>query len=74
MSAINSTFHASTPDAPFDVRLRRAALAVVETIEWWTDRFHQRRALRDLPDYVLRDMALSRADVEAESGKPFWRP
>ena len=33
----------------------------------------QRRQLARLDDYMLRDIGLSRADVEPEIKKPFWR-
>lgn len=33
----------------------------------------QRRHLASLSDWQLRDIGLSRADVEAETTKPFWR-
>jgi uncharacterized protein YjiS (DUF1127 family) len=40
----------------------------------WLERARQRRHLRMLSDHMLRDIGLSRADVESEAGKPFWRP
>ena len=33
-----------------------------------SDRHHMRR----LDDHILKDIGLSRADVEGEAGKPFW--
>ena len=39
----------------------------------WRDRRQQRRALLRLDDRMLRDIGLSRADVEREVTKPFWR-
>jgi uncharacterized protein YjiS (DUF1127 family) len=36
-------------------------------------RARQRRDLAALSDHHLRDIGLSRTDVEAEIGKPFWR-
>jgi uncharacterized protein YjiS (DUF1127 family) len=36
-------------------------------------RARQRRDLAALPDHALRDIGLSRADVELEIGKPFWK-
>lgn len=32
----------------------------------------ERRELRALPDYVLKDLGLSRADVAGETIRPFW--
>jgi uncharacterized protein YjiS (DUF1127 family) len=40
----------------------------------WFDRARQRRRLGELSDQMLRDVGLTRADVWAESSKPFWRP
>jgi len=37
-------------------------------------RARQRRDLAALSDHALRDIGLSRGDVEVEIGKPFWRP
>ena len=33
----------------------------------------QRQALRHLPDQLLEDIGLTRAEAEAEADKPFWR-
>lgn len=32
----------------------------------------ERRALREVPDYVLRDIGLTRIDAEREAARPFW--
>ena len=37
------------------------------------NRTRQRRDLAALSDYSLRDIGLSRTDVEFELRKPFWR-
>jgi uncharacterized protein YjiS (DUF1127 family) len=39
----------------------------------WLERARQRRQLQQLSDHMLKDVGLSRADVEAETSKPFWR-
>jgi uncharacterized protein YjiS (DUF1127 family) len=39
----------------------------------WFERARQRRQLQQLGDHMLKDIGLSRADVEAEVSKPFWR-
>jgi len=33
----------------------------------------ERRALASLDDWVLKDIGVSRADVEGELAKPMWR-
>ena len=42
-------------------------------IEYWAVRVNQRRRLIDLPDHLLKDIGITRADAEREAGKPFWR-
>lgn len=37
------------------------------------ERIQQRRALARLDDRMLSDIGVSRADVEGELSKPFWR-
>jgi uncharacterized protein YjiS (DUF1127 family) len=51
----------------------RALLRAVETLEEWSARSAQRRALFRLDDHVLHDVGLSRADVEREAEKSFWQ-
>ncbi|MFQ5776137.1 MAG: DUF1127 domain-containing protein [Kiloniellaceae bacterium] len=45
----------------------------VDTLLAWQERAAERAHLRSLDDRMLRDMGLSRADVERESSIPFWR-
>jgi uncharacterized protein YjiS (DUF1127 family) len=59
----------ATPAVSISDRLFRAILV----LENWAERARQRRALRELPEYVMHDLALSKADVEAEASKPFWK-
>jgi uncharacterized protein YjiS (DUF1127 family) len=46
---------------------------VVDLVLIWHERVRQRRQLRSLSTHMLRDIGLSRADVEGEASKPFWR-
>lgn len=46
---------------------------VADLLLVWQERARQRRHLRALNDHMLRDIGLTRADVMAESSKPFWR-
>ncbi len=50
--------------------LRRA----LERLMLWQSRAAERTALAELDERLLRDMGLSRRDVERESRKPFWLP
>ena len=45
-----------------------------EQVLSWLERVHQRRHLAQLSDHMLKDIGLTRVDVEAELSKPFWRP
>jgi uncharacterized protein YjiS (DUF1127 family) len=45
-----------------------------EALLTWLERTRQRRELSQLSSHMLKDIGLSRADVEAEVTKPFWRP
>jgi uncharacterized protein YjiS (DUF1127 family) len=53
--------------------VRHHLRAAVETIQLWRRRGRDRRILQNLDDQLLRDIGLSRAEVEAEARKPFWR-
>lgn len=39
----------------------------------WQQRAGERRHLQSLDDRALRDIGLSRADIETVFSKPFWR-
>ena len=60
----------STPD-----RLGQAApiaLRLLDLLSIWFDRARQRRHLHALDDRMLKDIGLTRADVEFEAQKHFW--
>ena len=39
----------------------------------WRQRYRERRQLASLSDHTLKDIGLSRADIEVEIAKRFWR-
>jgi uncharacterized protein YjiS (DUF1127 family) len=39
----------------------------------WRIRSRERRILLELDDRMLRDLGLTRGEVDRESTKPFWR-
>jgi uncharacterized protein YjiS (DUF1127 family) len=51
----------------------RTAIRWADALVTWLERDCQRRALLKLDERMLRDIGLSRADVEQEAEKPFWR-
>ena len=52
---------------------RDVARAAVERMVSWHERAQQRRHLAGLDERLLKDIGVSRADVEFELRKPFWR-
>lgn len=55
------------------VRLRAALHSMVRTLRLWHARRSARHAFPVLTERELRDLRLSRWDVERELAKPFWR-
>ncbi|HKY94988.1 MAG TPA: DUF1127 domain-containing protein [Kiloniellales bacterium] len=45
----------------------------IDRILCWQQRLSQRHQLGQLSDSMLSDIGLSRADVDMEVSKPFWR-
>ncbi len=39
----------------------------------WSERRRARGQLYQMPDYILHDIGVSRAEVDAEYQKPFWQ-
>jgi uncharacterized protein YjiS (DUF1127 family) len=70
-----------TPDTPFPgsvarlrVPLRDALpLRLLRTLGLWRRRAAQRRQLLSIDDHLLRDIGVTRAQVEHEAAKPAWR-
>ncbi|NJM92778.1 MAG: DUF1127 domain-containing protein [Rhodospirillaceae bacterium] len=46
---------------------------MIETPIAWLERMRERRQLAGLSDGMLKDIGVSRADVEHVVEKPFWR-
>ncbi len=47
---------------------------VLHVIGTWMDRRRQRLVLSSLDEPMLKDIGLTRIDVQREIEKPFWRP
>lgn len=54
------------PSRPFFARL-------IKLLQTFQQRSIQRRELRSLDERGLRDIGLTRADVDHEASKPFWQ-
>ena len=69
-----ATVHGAT-HAPFHLplRLANAADTVANTLSVWRRRSRERAELARWEDRDLRDAGLSRAFLETELAKPFWR-
>ena len=48
-------------------------IGFVDLLIAWQERAMQRHRLAGLDERGLKDVALSRADIAPEVGKPFWR-
>lgn len=53
--------------------IRRAAIGAVDFLLTWNRRARERHLLAALDEARLKDIGISRADVEREAAKPFWR-
>jgi uncharacterized protein YjiS (DUF1127 family) len=49
------------------------AWSFLDVLLGWQERAAERHALRQLDDRMLKDIGLSRANIDAEAAKPFWR-
>ena len=54
-------------------RLARVGETLLATFRLWRSRFNDRRGFPVLDERELRDLGLSRWDIECELAKPFWR-
>ncbi len=50
-----------------------AVAGLVDRLLTWHRRSRDRLALGQLDEHMLHDIGLSRADVDHEASKPFWR-
>ena len=49
------------------------AVRVAVLLSKWAMHRRSRLALKDLPDHLLRDVGLTRAEADYESRRVFWR-
>ncbi len=74
--ALSGLHTAARPTPAADISLKGLGTLIVnamDTVLDWQDRARQRHRLGEMDDHLLRDIGLSRADLEYEAAKPFWR-
>ena len=52
---------------------RGAVTGIFTLLLAWQERTEERLRLQQISDHTLRDIGLSRADIDQEVRKPFWR-
>lgn len=65
--------HLTWMKVPETTTLRQRIRMIMEKINLWIKRYRSRQQLARLDDRMLSDIGLSRADVYAETDKPFWK-
>ena len=68
-SVVNASRRSVAPSLPLSSGLVRA----FEAIERMIQRHRERKALSAMDDRLLRDIGVTRADVDQEINKPAWR-
>ena len=61
------------PGASFGGALRAVAARAVGLVLTWQQRARERRQLASMDEFGLKDIGLTRVDVQRESDKPFWQ-
>ncbi|MEP4548294.1 MAG: DUF1127 domain-containing protein [Saccharospirillum sp.] len=63
----------SSPFALVARSVRSAMSYCYSSARHWYRNYKTRAQLARLPDYILKDIGLKRADAIRETSKPFWR-
>jgi len=53
--------------------LQDGLIHLFDVVQNWAERRRTRGQLYRMPDYMLQDIGVSRAEVEQEFDKPFWQ-
>jgi uncharacterized protein YjiS (DUF1127 family) len=69
---MSSGLKASHPQAHISV-LEQGTIRVFNVLQNWVERRRARNHLYRMPDYILRDIGVSRSEVAEEYSKPFWK-
>ena len=66
------TASSEKPGEGFVGTIARQVARVADIVFLWQQRAAERLHLASLSEHHLKDIGMSRADVEAEARKPFW--
>lgn len=58
---------------PAHLRALAALCRLLDVLLLWQERHRERRNLAMLGEHMLKDIGVSRADIELEMSKKFWR-
>ena len=58
---------------PAHLRVLAALCRLLDTLLLWQERHRERRHRAMLGEHMLKDIGVSRADIELETSKTFWR-
>jgi uncharacterized protein YjiS (DUF1127 family) len=72
MQAIDRHFPQALPFLPLGLGRQLSALA--GTVGGWLHQRGERWRLARLDDRMLRDLGLTRGDIDREIARPFWQP
>jgi len=73
MMTTRIAYSAAYARSSFSARLGDMLSMALATPRLWARRRHDRRALLQLDNHMLRDIGFDRARVEEMASRPFWR-
>jgi uncharacterized protein YjiS (DUF1127 family) len=73
IAATNTLINSQYGQPAAVTRVRTAVQLAARTLRLWRGRYRDRHAFPLIDERALRDLRLSRWDVERELAKPFWR-
>jgi uncharacterized protein YjiS (DUF1127 family) len=73
MMTTHIAYSAAYSRSSFSARLGDVLSAALATPRLWMRRRHDRRALSQLDNHMLRDIGFDRAQADEMASRPFWR-
>lgn len=69
----NSRKHEQSIEKPRIDHSSHLRIDLTARFEKWLINWRTRRQLKSLPDFMLKDIGISRSEAEQEHEKPFWK-